>query len=221
MIDTLLSHVAPHLCCACGKTGTILCENCKYNIENDSFNGCLSCGKVYVMRNSCDDCNLPYSRAWCVGERSGELRKLIDDFKFENLYAAHKSLASLLDARIEQLPSSTIIVPVPTITSHIRQRGYDHTLLIARALAKKRGVKARQILRRVTSSSQRGADKATRITQAKAAFAVNKKVNDHQPYLLVDDITTTGATLKYAARALRDAGAKDVWVAVVARQPLD
>jgi len=41
------------------------------------------------------------------------------------------------------------------------------------------------------------------------------------PYLLVDDVMTTGSTLKYAARALKQAGASQVWVAVIARQTLD
>ncbi|MET0980124.1 MAG: phosphoribosyltransferase family protein [Candidatus Saccharimonadales bacterium] len=39
--------------------------------------------------------------------------------------------------------------------------------------------------------------------------------------MLIDDVVTTGATIKYAAESLRQAGATQIWVAVIARQPLD
>lgn len=221
MIDRLFSHVAPHLCCGCGKTGTLLCDNCKYDINNDYFEGCIVCGGATGARGKCLHCKLPYSRAWCVGERSGELRKLIDDFKFENARAAHVPLAELLMERIGQLPPEVIIVPVPTISSHIRQRGYDHTLLIARLMAKQCRLHLDTSLYRATSTRQRDASRKQRIEQAKAAFAVRKQLRGDQPYLLIDDVITTGSTLKYAAEALRAAGAKDVWVAAIARQPLD
>lgn len=47
------------------------------------------------------------------------------------------------------------------------------------------------------------------------------KVNADTPYLIVDDVMTTGATIKYASRTLRDAGAKHIWVAIIARQTLN
>jgi predicted amidophosphoribosyltransferase len=49
---------------------------------------------------------------------------------------------------------------------------------------------------------------------------VTRNINEDACYLLVDDVVTTGATIKYAAKALKDAGAGDVWVAAIARQPL-
>lgn len=64
---------------------------------------------------------------------------------------------------------------------------------------------------------QRGASRAQREQQAKTAFYANG-VTPGASYLLIDDITTTGATLRYASRALRDDGAAEVWVAVVAHQ---
>jgi len=68
---------------------------------------------------------------------------------------------------------------------------------------------------------QRHASAVERDRQAKAAFAVKGAITKHVPYVLVDDVVTTGATIKYAAQALLDAGASQVWVAVVARQTLD
>ncbi|MNH40046.1 DNA utilization protein GntX [compost metagenome] len=67
-------------------------------------------------------------------------------------------------------------------------------------------------------TKQRDANRAVRAAQAKRAFKARSSTDSHC-YLLIDDVVTTGATIKYAAKALRDAGAKDVWVAAIARQP--
>lgn len=166
-------------------------------------------------------CSPPYERAWHVGERNGELRELIDGLKFKNERAAAKVLAQLLDEKVNQLPSSTIVVPIPTIMPHIRTRGYDQTLLIARYFAKKRNHALQPIVIRTTNTVQRGMGRRERLRQAEAAFTVKGEINANIPYLLIDDVVTTGATLQYAARALRQAGATTVWVAAIARQPLD
>lgn len=221
MIDTLLSQVAPHLCCSCGRIGSLLCDNCKYNIIDEATDDCMVCGRSADERGICKDCRVPYDKAWYVGERSGALKGLIDAYKFEYARAAHLSLAELLSDRVDQLPSNTIVVPVPTVTSHIRERGYDHTLLIARCFAKKRKLSMERVLQRATSTRQRGASREDRITQAKMAFRVKQKIDPYVPHLIIDDIITTGSIVYFAAEALRKAGARNVWVAVIARQPLD
>ena len=221
MIDKLLSYVAPHLCCGCGKIGTLLCDNCKYDIISESYKCCISCGIVSNGAGICRQCDVAYERAWCVGERSGVLQRLVGDFKFQNMFAAYHPLSELFDQTIDQLPLNTVVVPIPTVASHIRERGYDHTLLVASQVARVRKLKTNPLLRRINTSKQRGVGRADRIAQAKSAFAVEKTLDPNTPYLLIDDIVTTGATIKYAAEALRSAGATQIWVAVIARQPLD
>jgi len=66
-----------------------------------------------------------------------------------------------------------------------------------------------------------GATKRAREIQAAAAFAARGSIDTDQPYLLIDDVYTTGATIRHAAQQLVDAGASAVWVAVICRQPLD
>lgn len=221
MIDSLISPLAPHLCYGCGKIGVLLCDYCKYNIVNEQTHGCILCSNNNIDNIICYECQNIAQRGWCVGERADALRRLIDAYKFENAKAAHKPLADLLDSVIPDLPSQTIIVPVPTVSAHIRQRGYDHTAILARSFAKKRGMKYQPILQRATKSSQRGASRAVRLQQAASAFSISRKVESGVPYLIIDDIATTGSTLRYAAKVLRTAGVTEVWTAVVARQPLD
>lgn len=103
----------------------------------------------------------------------------------------------------------------------MRERGYNHTVLVARYIAKRRNLRLDQSLVRATTTMQRHASAAERHKQAKLAFAVKGELLKNTPYVLIDDVVTTGATIKYAAQALKDAGVHQVWVAVVARQTLD
>lgn len=221
MIDNLLSLIAPHHCCGCGGVGTLLCSNCKYNITIEPESVCLVCRRPCGLRGICTTCRVPYDKAWCVGQRRDALQKLVGLYKFERVRGAYRNLGDLLLATIPELPPETVVIPVPTVSAHVRERGYDHTLLIARYFAKNRGLKLSQTLRRATQTKQRQASAKTRDVQAKLAFEVRTEVEKDIPHLLIDDIMTTGATLKYATKILKDAGVASVWVAVIARQPLD
>lgn len=220
MIDKTLAFVAPHHCYSCQKTGPVLCDSCKYDIVDDAQNICIVCGAANEQ-GICTRCGTFYEKAWQIGERDGVLLKLIDDYKFERVRAAGDIAADLLHDRLPILPDNTIVVPVPTISAHIRQRGYDHTAIIAKRFAKLRKLPHRQLLLRKSDTHQRGSDRKTRFAQAESAFSAGKKLDKTAHYLVVDDILTTGATLQFAAKALKGAGATSVWVAILARQPLD
>ena len=198
-----------------------LCSNCKYYIVSESENTCVSCGRPCGPNGVCKVCRVPYTKGWYVGPRKDALQRLVGLCKFERLQAAYRNLGDLLLSIVPDLPSNVIIVPVPTVGSHIRERGYDHMLLVARYFAKKRGLNMSQILKRSTHTKQRQASAGVRKAQAKTAFMVKGEIVKDAPYLLIDDVMTTGSTLKYAAKALRQAGASQVWVAVIARQTLD
>lgn len=212
--------IAPHYCCSCGEIGSILCENCKYDIVSEPYSKCLHCGSPTSGGEAvCGGCALPFSRAWCIGEKNGGLEGLIDAHKFERAKAASPVFSQLLDATLPQLPDSVTVVPVPTVATHIRQRGYDHTLLLARSFAAMRSLQMKTPLRRRTNDTQRGASRREREEQAKRAFVCDTLGGGC--YLLLDDVYTTGATVRYAAEALKAAGANEVWLAIVARQPLE
>ena len=110
---------------------------------------------------------------------------------------------------------------MPTVRAHIRERGYDHALRLARYVANSRHLPLEQPLQRVTTTVQRGADRKQRLMQAETAFRVAIPLRDNIPYLLLDDVVTTGATLQFAAKTLKSAGATTIWAAAVARQPLN
>jgi len=221
MVDRLLDIVAPHLCSGCGEIGTLLCDNCKYNITSQAFSGCILCNRT-SNEGICQHHKVAFQQIWVVGERSGTLQRLIGGFKFQNMKTASRSLTELLDAHIPSLPDTTIVIPVPTASTHIRERGYDHTLLIARHFAHVRGLRMNNMLvgRRHTKT-QHSANRANRIRQAVSAFQLTDSVDRSVPYLIIDDVVTTGSTIQGVARLLQGAGAGRVWVGALAHQPLD
>lgn len=221
MINNIIGFIAPHHCCGCDRIGTLLCDDCKNNIIDEMSTVCLVCRQPTSSSCLCDSCRVPYEKAWVVGERSGVLQRLIGLYKFERAKSGYKDLGGLLSAALPQLPPQTVIVPVPTTSGRIRERGYDHMLLIARFLARLRGLECKALILRKNNTKQRQASLQQRQRQASEAFTVDSVLDGDTPYLLIDDVFTTGATVKYAAQALVDAGARHVWVAIIARQTLD
>ncbi len=158
MIDNCLKIIAPHYCCSCQETGTLLCDSCIYNITNEPTNTCINCGKLSV-EGVCHYCcqKVAYQKGWCVGARDDALKELINRYKFSYARAAHKPLASLLHQTVPVLPEDTVVISIPTVGKHIRQRGYDHAQLLAKTFARQRNLSFKPLLRRRNNTVQREA----------------------------------------------------------------
>lgn len=208
----LLDLIAPHSCRGCGKLGTVLCDCCKnYIVNSNNYN------------NRPNIKNLP--PFYTIGNREGLLAKLIYDYKYDSTRAIGIKLAELLNRKLPNtLPPTTYIVPLPTSTKHVRERGFDHTLFVARRLAKiNRKLKVSPLLVREKNTVQVGSDKKTRLLQASQAFKVkdNSKIDSNATYLLLDDVWTTGASMLAAVKKLRAAGAKHIIIAELSVSILD
>lgn len=211
----LFEWFCPHYCLTCGVLGRILCDECKnYNIEA-RVNCCLKCG--VVIENTCLACESSYECSWVVGLRNEGLGVLVDKFKFESVRALAEPLAEMLSGVIPCLPNNTVVVPVPTIAQHVRERGLDHTLILAKKLAKLRGWSWGRMAGRLVDSVQVGASATLRQEQARKAYILRGQVDSEVNYLVVDDVATTGASVEAICRLLREKGARKVMAAVIAK----
>lgn len=219
MLDRLFSIIAPHHCCGCGQSGDLLCSCCKNDILDEGFLQCVFCNNIVANSSLCSAHTLPYVDVWCVGWREGTLASVIDSYKFKGQRGAAKPLAELLASLLPELPTDTVIVPIATTPKNIRIRGYDHMRLIARQLSRLRGWSAKDVLVRQNNITQHFTKSAkVRREQAKTFFKTRQPLDAETPYLLIDDIYTTGSTIEAAAQCLREAGAEKVYVAVLSRQ---
>lgn len=220
--EALLQKVAPHPCFGCGKIGSPLCINCKYNIISEPFSGCCLCGNVSTL-GICAHHDVPICKAWVVSQRVTVLKRVINAYKFEYVKSAAHVLANLLDESLPILPTDVIIVPIPTASAHVRQRGYDHMDILARIFAQRRGLVLTHLLERSSSKAQHSLNKADRLLEASGAFHLTKHVTlaPNTPLLILDDIITTGSTVTSAAQVLADGGFQNIFVGAIAYQPLD
>ena len=159
-----LDLIAPHSCRGCGRLGTVLCACCKNYISRCDFYYDKRKFKV-----------LP--TVYAVGKREGLLGDLIHDYKYYSVRAIGRELAELMCERLpSDLPNNTYIVPLPTSTRHIRERGFDHILYMAKKIARMSGLKVLPLLVRNKNTVQVGADKKTRLKQAERAYDINNKI---------------------------------------------
>ena len=223
MINTLLNFVAPHYCYGCQKIGTTLCQNCEFYIRYEPFSQCLICLVPVPKNGICKKHKRQYFKTWCLGERHDALERLIDAYKFENNKDAARALGRTLARSMPTLPTNTILVPVPTIATHIRQRGYDHIELIAKQIAKKCGGTITPLIARRGKFVQRGASKAARLEQSERSFYLKSPtpLSPKPLYIIIDDVYTTGATTAAIAKILHQSGAQMIALAVATRQTLD
>lgn len=181
----------------------------------------MNCGIQCLTDGVCDHCRVDYEKAWVVGSYQGPLGVLIRHIKFDGSRAGLVEVARLIADRLPVLPSRLCIVPIPTIPHHIRLRGFDHTDRIARELSRLKSVSVRRHITRKHNSVQVGASKSVREKQACDAYRVRDGVDPDLIYLLLDDVVTTGASMREAAKALRLAGARTIWAVCLAREALD
>ncbi len=126
--------------------------------------------------------------------------------------------AELLDGVVAQLPSGVAVTGIPSAPGTIRIRGFDHMRRITDLFAKKRGLSVVQPLARVSPVTLHFLPRQERVRLGPSLFRLSGELVPEK-VLLLDDIVTTGTTLTAAVRLLKNAGAKEVYVAVLARQP--
>jgi len=108
-------------------------------------------------------------------------------------------------------PANAIVTYIPTAPIRIRQRGYDQARLIARAVAQCSGLPMASLLARTSNSRQVGASRRVRHSQLRHAYRLrNEYLVKNHTIILVDDVITTGSSIRIAGDLLAKAGAESV-----------
>ena len=216
----------PPRCLLCGEAGAHgrdLCAACATALPWNR-SACTRCALPLPEPGVCGEClqrppALTETRAAFV--YGFPLDRLAPRFKFHRDLAAGRLLAELMADGLVAAPRPEALVPVPLHRRRLRRRGYDQALELARPLARTLGIPlhADLLSRQRATAPQSELDAAARQRNLRNAFAVPPNRAMPQHVALVDDVMTTGATLRAAARALLKAGVLRVDAWVCARVP--
>lgn len=221
LAELAIGWLAPPQCVGCEVDGVWLCEACRSSEVLVHGERCGFCGAVSAGCRTCASCRKSApSQVYITTDYVGLPQKLLKAYKYQHTRAINTSIAQLMAETFNYLcDRKYLIIPVPTATTRVRQRGFDHSALLAKSVAKQLGFEQAQALSRIGQSRQVGAHRAERLRQLDGVFFVRRPEHiSGQSVLLIDDVITTGGTLKAATKALRHAGARRVDALVFAKR---
>lgn len=220
----------PSQCRVCARwPSQPLCEQCITRFAQPQTR-CPRCAIATLSGQGhapCTDCTReppPLARCVAAVDYAFPWSRCIAEFKFQGDAGWAAALAQLMrhapwaEDLIEQ---SHQVLPIPLSDARLRERGFNQSLLLARAIAAGK-TDARLLLRVADARVQHALARRERLHNLQQAFALEptRAVQvQGQHLLLVDDVMTTGATLHAAARVLLDGGAASVSALVLARTP--
>jgi len=217
-----LDVIFPPTCAGCGKSVSRWCKECQAKVKILDGKICYICGLPQNNVGVCTTCRAdrPHFRelrGWAVFE--DPLRSALHKLKYRRDISLGESLAVQMMSFVQTLPwDIEMIIPIPLGKERLRKRGYNQVGMIARPLALALDVQYESdgLIRKKETRSQVGLTRRERKDNVNKAFIVHAMVNG-RTVLVVDDVSTTGATLSSSAEALYASGARDVYALTVAR----
>ncbi|OCA88256.1 amidophosphoribosyltransferase [Bacillus sp. FJAT-27225] len=203
-----------------------VCKNCRPKLKSIIGNGCKICGRMFneqaerfSSEGVCHDCirwesdpkwagMLQQNKSLYVYNDS--LKDVIAKFKYRGDYQIALAFSEETKNMIRSLKPD-IIVPIPLSNERLYDRGFNQS----EAILREAGIKWSAILTREHSEKQSKKSRQERI-HLPQVFKTDAEV-DGKRVLLVDDIYTTGSTLRYAAKCLKRAGAREIISFTIAR----
>ncbi len=160
-----------------------------------------------------------FDSAYSFGSYEGTLRELIHLFKYGKVESLARPLSRFVLRAIPLDLNIDLVMGMPMHWRKHWERGFNQADLLARSIAKRRGLRlATNLARKRYTKAQAGLTEAERRDNLKDSFRVRRPAQVRgKQILLVDDVFTTGATLRSAAAALKEAGAAHVTAVTLAR----
>lgn len=226
--ESLLDLVYPIRCVSCDRIGEdCFCASCRSSIVPILSPFCFRCQEPEEP-DLCPGCRFrppAFTVARVAGVFGGSLQEAIHALKYAKKERLAEPLADLLAGVWEREPNlrpSELLLPLPIHRRREGERGFNQSALLAKRLSLlieipvEEGALTRPHYRR----PQVGLGRAERQRNVEGVFHVERAEEiAGKLLLLIDDVLTTGATCHEAARALREAGAKEVRVLALAREP--
>jgi competence protein ComFC len=204
--DAALDWIFPPRCVNCGRVDAWWCSSCVTELSSLPLNPA-----AYPLEY--------FAATLSTGPHTGLLQNAVQALKYYGL----TDLAPVLGARLAavypllNMPID-LIVPVPLFNVRLMERGYNQSQILCAALAEQIGIPTSDALTRERDTgSQVGLNREERLSNVESAFKADAAQVAGKQLLIVDDVRTTGATLKACAQAALSAGAGAVYALTLSR----
>ncbi len=226
LVSGLLDFLYPPLCLGCGEyceEEPCVCARCRNRIDTFTTITCLSCGAMIPLQQTCPICRERYLPLFAYGNYVDPLKEIIRQFKFKGITSPARMIAPLVcDQFGETLYSlasrADALLPIPLHPARLHRRGYNQAELFARALSEVllMPVATDVLYRNRRRRPQARIDRDQRVRNIRDVFAVDAHAAESCRYILVDDVVTTGATVREAKRVLLQSGHRVLGVIAMA-----
>ncbi len=203
-VDSALDLVFPPRCVHCTRIGSLLCPQCISTI---------------LPSPVIDEYTSPLNGRRACGVYAVALKSAVLALKYKQVTRLADLLAVRLAAELRAANwNATVITAVPLHPERMRERGYNQSQLLAARLEAAVGLPFRgEMIRRIRNTRpQVGLSEPERLENVAGAFAADPIWVAGQSVIVIDDVYTTGATLRACAGALRQAGATAIWALTLA-----
>ncbi|NDF12916.1 MAG: ComF family protein [Proteobacteria bacterium] len=227
----------PARCIACGvqvDTPGSVCAHCWKELHFITSNACITCGHPFEAPvpegTRCGHCiSEPpeYTHARAVLRYDDHSRPLVTRFKYGDALHGTRSFARWMAAAgSDILRDADMLIPVPLHRLRLLHRRYNQSAILAHAIGKHTGVAVRPqgLVRHKRTPAQAGLSKSARNENVKHAFRVPASERARlsgKHVVLIDDVMTTGATIRECTRVLLKNGVASVRILTLARTVIE
>ncbi len=221
MISFLKGMIHPVMCAVCGRgCGQFLCPDCSSGILPIDINRCcwycgtplLSSGAREGICSSCREPGLNFTRHRSYTFYSGNMKRIIKKFKYSKIYGLDNALAGFLHKTYRKYFIRESIDYIETVPG-------EHTKKLTKKFSKIVKIPFKgNIIKIRDTRRQSGLDLGARKINILDAFKLrNCLIYRDKNILILDDVWTTGSTLKEICRVVRRGGARKVFLLTLAR----
>lgn len=222
-MSALFDILFPTLCLGCGRMGNTFCPSCRKTIHPLTTLKCPVCNHPAIDGVTHIRCRTRFEPDGLISffPYTKLVRKAVKEIKYQRYYRVASDLIDLIpDEKFEDMrkiigqKNPLILVPIPLHWRRWWTRGFNQSDIIAKEFSQQMSIPMRNdILKRIVSTIPQveERDREHRLKNMKGVFAVSMIPDKNSTVILVDDVATTGATLREASHELKKSGVKNVW----------
>ncbi len=220
MLKTFLNLLFPKFCEGCKKFGAKICLDCAKKINVLEHQECLMCSHPNINGFTHKICKISYApvQTFSMFKYSAIIKSLIRKGKYRGNFKSYLPIIELFNSKSDFLLNleNCILVPVPISKKRLQQRGYNQCEKICEYLEEfiPQSKTINLLKRTKETKSQYSLKREERMVNMKNAFEIDQKLVkliEYKKVVIIDDISTTGATLREACKEVYKANPKEIY----------